>query len=122
MKTVKVVEKVCEDDNPFPKLMPKNSKVVPQEEEANLVIEVKKTTFKPKLVRSEKASTYRLKNEAVIYDKIDGKAVAVWEKRTSFTSNALQGDWVKITGYFVDKKWKRAKKELWIKAKDVIKR
>jgi len=31
-------------------------------------------------------------------------------------------NWVKITGYFIDKKWKKAKKEMWIKDSKVSKR
>jgi len=118
----KTVEKACKDKNPFPKLMPKNSEIIPQTEEANLVIEVKKTSVQAKQVKTKKASAYRLKKESVIYDAIEGKTVEVWEKKRSFTSNISQGQWVKITGYFVDKKWKKAKNSLWIKAENTIKR
>ena len=119
---VKEVKQQCGDSNPFPKLMPKDQKIIPQVEEANLVIEVKKTAVKPKAVVTEKASTYRLKKESVVYDAIDGSAVEVWEDKRSFTSNVTQGPWIKITGYFVKKKWKRASKELWIKAENTLKR
>jgi myosin heavy subunit len=114
---VKVIEKSCEDENPFPKLMPKDKKVVkPHKVEENHTIQEVKVSDPAKKIVSEKASVYRIKNEASVYDAINGNVVAIWEKKTSFTSNVIQGEWIKITGYFVDKKWKRAQKELWVKA------
>lgn len=69
-----------------------------------------------------KAGTYRLKVESEIYDEIDGKVVETWEASTSFTSNIVQGDWIKITGYFVDRQWQKAQKPLWVKARNALKR
>jgi len=128
----KVVER-CKDQNPFPKLMSKDGKTVNSHPvELDHIIKVTKVptskkvvvvkTPTPKRVVTEKASSYRMKNEAAVYAVIDGKVVAIWEAKTSFTSNIMQGEWIKITGYFVNKKWKRVTNSLWVKRKDTIKR
>jgi hypothetical protein len=98
---------VCEkkiDDNPFPKLMPKEN--VEQKEEVQIT----------------KASTYRLSSDSAVYDSPNGKQINSWTKNTSFTSNRKTINWVKITGFFIDKKWKKAKKEMWIKNSKISKR
>lgn len=64
------------------------------------------------------ARTYRLKNSAKIYDAIDGDVIEEWEERTSFTSNVQSGTWIKVTGYFIDKKWHSSTRSLWVKTKD----
>ena len=69
-----------------------------------------------------KASAFRLNKNAVIYDKVNGEKIDEWNKETSFTSSIKTQNWVKITGYFVDKVWMRSSKELWIKSSDIIKR
>jgi len=33
-----------------------------------------------------------------------------------------EGKWIKITGFFVDKKWKKAKNELWVKKINTVNR
>lgn len=90
---------VCEDDNKFPKLVMKEK------------YEDKIQTFK--------AASFRLLTESIIYDGINGKKVDKWEKYTSFTSNKKTKTWIKITGYFVDKKWRSARQNLWIKSAQV---
>ena len=65
------------------------------------------------------AHTYRVKLEAKIYDAINGREIDIWEKSTSFTSNEQTSEWVKITGYFVDRLWRVSDKEMWIKSSDV---
>ncbi|WP_304543535.1 hypothetical protein [Sulfurimonas microaerophilic] len=72
--------------------------------------------------RTTKATTYRLKQESVIYSDINGKEIARWEKLTSFTSTLAVEGWIKITGYFVDRKWQKAKRSMWIKASHALKR
>ncbi|MDQ7068594.1 MAG: hypothetical protein Q9M40_11810 [Sulfurimonas sp.] len=69
-----------------------------------------------------KASTYRVKVDAYIYDGVDGEKIFEWEKSTSFTSNERTKDWIKITGYFVDKVWRASSDEMWIKSSDAFKR
>jgi len=46
----------------------------------------------------------------------------VWEEGRSFTSYIKQGEFYKITGFFVDKKWKKTDKDLWIAIEDVVQR
>ena len=131
-KITKTVEKkrVCLDDNPFPQLMMKEENVnrnsqpkkrlVDKEEAPNRLEELVSEDVEEVVL--QKGRTYRLKQESAIYDTPDGKVIAVWEESTSFTSNIYKGKWIKITGYFVNKKWRKSTEEMWIKAKDTIKR
>lgn len=73
------------------------------------------------LVETE-ASAFRVNKDANIYDGIDGRVIDKWEKYTSFTSNQKTQKWIKITGYFVEKVWRHAKKEMWIRVDDAYKR
>jgi septal ring factor EnvC (AmiA/AmiB activator) len=66
--------------------------------------------------------TYRLNKSAKIYDSKDGNIIEEWEDKTSFTSNLKSGHWIKITGYFVEKVWRKSNKELWIQETDVQRR
>lgn len=69
-----------------------------------------------------KASAYRVNKDANIYDRINGKVIGKWERRTSFTSNERTQHWIKITGFFVEKVWRSAQKEMWVKVVDADKR
>jgi hypothetical protein len=69
-----------------------------------------------------KASAYRLKKNAPIYDAVNGKKIDEWEKGTSFTSNQKTKKFIKITGYFKNKQWVKAQKPLWIHIDDAFKR
>ncbi len=97
LKPIEVCSK-SKESNVFPKLMPKEK------------------------VQTFKASSFRLKNSSSIYDAPDGNMIDAWEKKRSFTSNKKIGSWIKITGYFVDKQWRKAKVEMWVKELDVSKR
>jgi len=92
-----------EDSNVFPDLQMKKEF---QKNETETL-----TTFK--------ASSFRFNKAANIFDSINGKVIDEWEITTSFTSNVKSKNWVKITGYFVDKVWRPSQKELWVKATDV---
>lgn len=100
---------VCEkpkDTNSFPKLMMKEEAqeiVVTVEEKAKEVI----------------AGSYQLRMDADIYDAINGNKVDFWTIDTSFTSNVQSENWIKITGYFVGRKWKPSSKSLWLKKQAV---
>ena len=99
---------ICEEKNSFPKLVMKEGfEEIPSALEDTYLFE---------------ASAFRVKDDAAIYDNINGNQIAVWEKNTSFTSNERSDEWVKITGYFIDKKWLPSDKELWVKSQDVIQR
>jgi len=67
-----------------------------------------------------KALSFRLKRDANIYSTIRGIKLFKWEKGTSFTSNVRSDGWIKITGYFVNKIWKKSQKDLWVDMKDTI--
>lgn len=105
-KTLKtIVYQKCDESNPFPKLIMKDS--------------VKSTEQK---IEYFEASAFRLNKDAGIYDAIDGALIENWENETSFTSNQRTQEWIKITGYFVDKVWRKADKEMWVKASDADQR
>ncbi|MDH4943805.1 hypothetical protein [Sulfurimonas sp. C5] len=67
-------------------------------------------------------TTYRLNQDSIIYSSIDGKEIAKWEKSTSFTSTLRIGKWIQISGYFVNKQWQKAQKQIWVKASNALKR
>jgi hypothetical protein len=134
----KIVENIvlqkCEEPNPFPKLVMKkefsksDTKIEKPKkiEKVKEVPKIEKTVESKKIVEEKqerfKASAFRLNKDAIIYDALNGKKLDSWEKETSFTSSIKTQNWVKITGYFVDKVWMRSPKEMWIKSSDVIKR
>jgi len=66
-----------------------------------------------------KAKSFRFNKSAKVLDSINGELIDEWEITTSFTSNVKSKNWVKITGYFVDKVWRPAEKEMWVRATDV---
>lgn len=69
-----------------------------------------------------KAMTFRLKDDSYIYDDANGKKIEIWSKNTSFTSYMKKDGWVKITGYFIDKRWVSAKdREMWVKKSSIKK-
>jgi hypothetical protein len=78
-------------------------------------------TMKAKSNQTQAAS-YRLNKNAKIYDGVNGNVLEKWEEKTSFTSNFKSGDWIKVTGYFVNQIWQRSSRELWIKAQDANQR
>lgn len=98
----------CEEESPFPDLMMKD--------------EHKEVSADKNEIITFKASAFRLKTDSVIYDAAEGKKVDIWEKGTSFTSNSMMEGWIKISGYFVKRKWKKAQKELWVRSAQTIKR
>lgn len=91
-------------------------------------LESEKETFPKLIMKSEyqnknsnddtiinfKPITFHLIRDSIIYDAVDGEQIDKWEKNTSFTSGVKTENWVKITGYFVDRKWRRAQKEMWV--------
>jgi len=98
-KPIIMEKEICIDDNPFPNLMMKEN------------IQKQASTD----VLDFKTGTYRLNKESQIYDAIDGNVLFVWEDRSSFTTTKVTQEWIKITGYFIDKKWTKAEKNLWVK-------
>ena len=98
-KPIMVKKEICEDENPFPSLMMKENK----EEKISAA------------TLNLKVGTYRLNQESEIYDGINGNVLFLWEDKSSFTTTKVTQDWIKVTGYFVDKKWTKAEKNLWVK-------
>ena len=96
---------ICTETNQFPTLVMKK--------------EYQKTDEK---ITYTVASVYRLLKDSSIYSSINGNIVESWEKQTSFTSTKESLNWIKITGFFVNKKWQKANRNLWVKKSNTIKR
>lgn len=96
----KVLTKTIQEDNAFPELQMKSDEKI----------------------EIFKASSFRLKNEALVYDAIGGNEINKWVAKTSFTSNQQTKRWMKVTGYFVEKVWTKALIDMWIERADIIKK
>ena len=103
----------CDKANKFPKLKLKKKY---EKEVVNVSKKLKNNTQKIKKV---KASTYRVLFDTNVYDAIDGRVLQRWEKNRSFTSDIKSENWVKVTGYFVNRVWKKAENDIWLQASDV---
>jgi len=99
-----IKQKVDKDENSFPKLILKD-----KYKNKNSII-----SFKP--------SPFRLKAESYIFDAPNGLEIDIWNKHRSFTSGTKTSSWTKITGFFIDKKWQKAKQEMWVESKNTVKR
>ncbi len=74
----------------------------------------------PKEASYSSAASFRLIADCEVYDSAGGTTiVATWIKGRSFTSNQRTKNWIKVTGYFVDKVWQKAEEELWIEEANV---
>jgi len=122
-KRIKKLEKELKSKNNLLKTKDKTIKKLKRKQD-NFPELMMKTEFdmkKDELVRF-KARSYHLKYDSIIYDGINGKMITKWMKTTSFTSSVKTKSWIKVTGYFVDKQWIAAKKDMWIKIKQVEKK
>jgi len=113
VQKVKSSKGVCLDDNPFPKLLKKENTKTVQVSKKKVVLTKKEP---------QTSAVYRIKGESAIYDKPQGSTIEIWEDTRSFTSNISHNNWVKITGFFVNKKWRKAKLEMWVEKENTLKR
>jgi len=114
----------------------KNTLLIKENTTENLSLKVKKPEKKlqktestvafseNKLEKIEKVlpATFRLNTKAGIYDSVNGVKIATWDYKKLFTSYIQTENWVKVTGYFIQKKWKEPNRELWIKKENITKR
>jgi len=113
--TTKVVKETCEPKTVIKEVVVEKIIYLP----AKKKVTTKSST--KRIHKVSKAKTYRVNKNASIYDKIDGKVVDTFEPKTSFTSNVKKGEWIQITGQFIDSQWTSVKcKTLWIKTEDTI--
>ncbi|MFA6192021.1 MAG: hypothetical protein WC665_06680 [Sulfurimonas sp.] len=104
-KAVAVTTAAPIEENKFPKLKMKED-------------EISKDI--PKEASYSSAASFRLIADCEVYDSAGGTTVvATWIKGRSFTSNQRTKNWIKVTGYFVDKVWQKATEELWIEEVNV---
>ena len=69
-----------------------------------------------------KAATFRLNDDSIVYDSINGNKVDIWKKGACFTSNKKTNNWILVTGYFVNYKWQSSKKKMWIKITQTLRK
>ncbi|MCK4737219.1 MAG: hypothetical protein KAT10_01560 [Sulfurimonas sp.] len=100
----------CKQVNEFPELMIKK-----EHKENNSY------TRKEKIINF-KAKPFQLNVDSNLYNSIDGKKIYRWKRGRSFTSNKKTKTWIQVTGYFINKKWQKSKKEMWIKIVQVSKK
>ena len=122
------------EKNEFPKLMMKKEFKDAYENNASIkektvvVKERPKERPKESVVAQDdtvvhfKASAFRLNKASVIYSDLNGSVFETWDEGRSFTSAEGTKSMIKITGYFTDKVWGKATKEMWIKSQDATKR
>lgn len=71
-------------------------------------------SVKPEVGTTE-AKTYQLKTISVVRHQPDGKILDIWNGDTLITSNQVKGDWVKVTGHFLNgNTWKPTGHNAWI--------
>ena len=123
-KTKKTVEKQHKKIKELQKKLAKKTKVkiITKKEYAQPNKFPKLAQKKKPEIKNTPPNTFRLKFQSDIYDNISGKKIDNWEQKRSFTSNRATKEWVKITGYFIDKRWVKAKKDMWIQRYKVTKR
>ncbi len=76
---------------------------------------------KPKK-KSSQVGTYRLLRDAYVYNEEDGEILYTWEKGRSFTSSKHTDRMIKVTGYFVNRIWRKAEKNMWVKSENAFRR
>ena len=106
----KIVCKKTINKNSFPKLMPKDAV------DATTINSFKENIYE------FKPSPFRLTKNSKIYNAPNGDVIDTWEERTSFTSDKRTKSWIKITGYFVNKRWVKSSKDMWVKENNAYKR
>jgi len=96
-----VVLPLCKKENSFPKL------------------KLKEDTQ----IQHFKATAFYFTKTANIYAGVNSmKIIGRWDRGTSFTSNTKTQTRVKITGYFVNRIWTKADKEMWADIANVKKK
>ena len=114
VKEKKVALKQCEEANPFPKLVMRGSHKQKKQQAKGSATKIVEEQTQP--------LTYRLKTQSDIYKSVDGEIKESWEQQRSFTSDRRYKNWIKITGYFVERKWRKAKEDLWVLEENVLQR
>lgn len=109
IKEVVYKERDSDESEVMPELLSKNDTV-----KIDSVPEASIETFEP--------SSFKATSSTFAYDAPRGNIVMGWEDGRSFTSNTKKGDWIKVTGYFIEGKWTSARKAMWIEEKFTIKR
>ena len=85
-------------------------------------LQIKNEFLETENLESFQASSFRVNKKATIYNSINGSKITEWEENTSFTSNQKTKNWIKITGFFVEKVWQKATDEMWVKIEDTKQR
>jgi hypothetical protein len=60
------------------------------------------------------AQTFRMATIAAVRSDPDGRIIDIWDKDTLFTSNQIEGDWIRVTGHFPASSWQPLEESVWI--------
>ena len=84
-----------------------DQKIIPDKERKS----AQEDMFSP--YRSIKPTTFQLVSESnIINDKLEEQFI--WSEGTSFTAKEQYGEYYKISGFFIDKKWVKSSEDLYI--------
>ena len=62
-----------------------------------------------------KPAVFITKKVALLYDMPNGKSYMKFPSNYKFTAYEKVGEWIKVSGHFPDKKWRKIKQSAWIK-------
>jgi len=82
---------------------------------------IKKTTKKDQKVIKFKPSLFITKTIALLYDTPNGKSYIKFPPNYKFTAYEKMGGWIRVSGHFPAKKWRKMKQNAWIK-QDLVKK
>ncbi|WP_295023144.1 hypothetical protein [Sulfurimonas sp.] len=117
---LKLVEKTLPEEDVLKKLQDVADKHRPENSSKKVNESIKSSQLQG-VIKFEPTS-FRLNARSSIFNAINGIKVDEWEKDRTFTSNQKTDNWIKITGYFIDRKWQSTGEQMWIREKDVFKK
>lgn len=66
-------------------------------------------------------SLFKFVQEGGLYDSPNGKLLESWDEGRKFTATSRAGNWIRISGFFVNGKWTTMPEERWVSATDILK-
>ena len=81
----------------------------------------KLSTKKDKKITKFKPSVFITKKSALLHETPNGKAYMNFPKNYKFTAYEKVGEWIRVSGHFPNKKWRKMKQNAWLK-QDLVKK
>jgi len=79
------------------------------------------STKKNRRITKFKPSVFITKKFALLYNAPNGKAYMNFPEKYKFTAYEKIGEWIRVSGHFPEKKWRKMKQNVWIK-EDLVKK